>query len=142
MAPLNRQKILVPVDFSEESLQAVDVALEIAEQVGDVHVVHVLRETQSSYPDAVLKSIDHAKYRNHILAELRKVLPGDNYKDLTLHVEFGDAGYRISDLASTLHVGMIVIPSHGRRGMQRLLIGSVAERVVRLAHCPVLVLRK
>ena len=47
-----------------------------------------------------------------------------------------------ASFAQEKHAELIVIPSHGRTGITRLLIGSVAERVVRLAHCPVLVLRK
>ena len=47
----------------------------------------------------------------------------------------------ITELAAELKADLIVLPSHGRTGLKRLLIGSVAERVVRLAHCPVLVLR-
>jgi nucleotide-binding universal stress UspA family protein len=47
----------------------------------------------------------------------------------------------IADLAKELNANLIVMPSHGRSGVSRLLLGSVAERVLRLANCPVLVLR-
>ena len=49
---------------------------------------------------------------------------------------------RLPELASSEQAELIVLSSHGRTGISRLLIGSVAEKVVRLAHCPVLVLRK
>ena len=66
---------------------------------------------------------------------------GQLLSSVNLEIEFGDAGYRIADHAKQLNADLIVMPSHGRSGITRLLIGSVAERVVRLAHCPVLVLR-
>ena len=56
-------------------------------------------------------------------------------------VEFGDPGNQIVDFAERISAELIVIPSHGRTGIERLLLGSVAERVARLAPCPVLVLR-
>jgi len=57
------------------------------------------------------------------------------------HVSFGDPGNEIAAFAERLKADLIVMPSHGRSGLTRLLIGSVAERVLRLAHCPVLILR-
>jgi nucleotide-binding universal stress UspA family protein len=56
-------------------------------------------------------------------------------------VRFGDPGREIAAHAEELHAELIVMPSHGRTGLSRLFIGSVAERVVRLAHCPVLILK-
>ena len=53
----------------------------------------------------------------------------------------GDPGHQIAEFAKEAGAGLIVMPSHGRTGLTHLLIGSVAERVVRFAHCPVLVLR-
>ena len=54
---------------------------------------------------------------------------------------FGDPGHQIAQYAEEAKADLIVLPSHGRSGLQRLLIGSVAERVVRHAPCPVLVVR-
>ena len=50
--------------------------------------------------------------------------------------------HEIADFAQEKKAELIVLPSHGRTGLTRLLLGSVAEKVVRLAHCPVLVLKK
>jgi len=61
-------------------------------------------------------------------------------KSLQIDILFGDAGHEIAKLAERQGAELIVLPSHGRTGIKRLLIGSVAERVVRLAHCPVLIL--
>ena len=71
----------------------------------------------------------------------------DNYVTKTpfaqvdFHVRFGDPGREIAAFAESQHADLIVMPSHGRTGLSRILIGSVAERVVRLAHCPVLILK-
>ena len=141
MNPFSEAPIVVPVDVSDESLAAVDVALEIADGAADVHVLRVLHEPQSSYPDALWSAIDHSKRRNAALEELQKSLAGEKYANLKLCVDFGDPGHRITEHADAVRAKLIVLPSHGRRGVKRLLLGSVAERVTRLAHCPVLVLR-
>ena len=74
--------------------------------------------------------------------QLRSVLDGEKFRDVNLKVLVGDPGHSIADYAQDVEAELIVLPSHGRTGLKRMLIGSVAERVVRLAHCPVLVLRK
>jgi nucleotide-binding universal stress UspA family protein len=56
-------------------------------------------------------------------------------------VRFGDAGDAIAQLASDIEADLVVVGTHGHRGLERLLLGSVAENVVRLAPCPVLVVR-
>ena len=65
----------------------------------------------------------------------------DAHKDLNFTALFGDPGYEIGRFAEEKNAGLVVISSHGRQGISRLLLGSVAERVVRLSPCPVLVLR-
>ena len=142
MSKLTDAKILVPVDFSDQSFAAVDAALEIVDDAAKIHVVHILHEPQSGHPDAIWVTIDHAKGREHALSELQSRLNDQAYKDISLHVVFGEPGFRIAELADELEVGLIILPSHGRTGVKHLLIGSVAERVVRHAHCPVLVLRE
>ncbi|MGC3968366.1 MAG: universal stress protein [Pirellulales bacterium] len=78
----------------------------------------------------------------HTEQALRERLADSKFAGINLHVAFGEAGHEIAGFAQTHHADLIVLPSHGRTGLSRLLIGSTAERVVRLAHCPVLVLRK
>ena len=80
-------------------------------------------------------------YSTFQMPSLRERLDDDKYKSVQIDIVFGDAGHEIANLAERRGAELIVLPSHGRTGIKRLLIGSVAERVVRLAHCPVLVLR-
>ena len=135
------QTVLVPVDFSDESFAAVDTALQIAAAPASVHVVHVLPEMQTADPGVVWQAMDVEIRRKHASAELRNRLAGESHQRVQVTIEFGDPGYRISAFAQNLGADLIVMPSHGRTGLKRIMIGSVAERVVRLAHCPVLVLR-
>ena len=62
------------------------------------------------------------------------------FADVPLHVQLGDPGTRVVELAKALGASLIVLPSHGRTGLERLVLGSVAEHVARFAPCPVLVL--
>jgi nucleotide-binding universal stress UspA family protein len=73
---------------------------------------------------------------------LRERMRDDKYRAVQIDIKFGDPGHRIADLAKELKTDLIVMPSHGRTGLSHLLIGSVAERITRLSHCPVLILRK
>lgn len=142
MNRLTDENVVVPVDFSDRSFAAVDTALEVVDDAAKIHVVHILHEPQSGHPDAIWVTIDHAKRREHALGELQNRLSEQAYNGISLLVEFGEPGYRIAEVAEELKAGLIVIPSHGRTGVKHLLIGSIAERVVRHAHCPVLVLRE
>jgi nucleotide-binding universal stress UspA family protein len=142
MTAFSQATIVVPVDFSERAYSAVGVALDIADVPVQVHVLHVLHEPQSEHPDAIWVTIDHAKRREQALSELHERLNNAGYYNVKETVEFGDPGHRVVELAERLGTGLIVMPSRGRRGISRLLLGSVAERVVRLAHCPVLILRE
>ncbi|MCA9119285.1 MAG: universal stress protein [Planctomycetaceae bacterium] len=142
MSSFSEAPVVVPVDMSDESLAAVDIALQIADSPNRIHVLRILYDAQSSYPDALWEAIDHSKRRNAALEELQKSLADERYVDLKLCVEFGDPGHRITEHADAIRARLIVLPSHGRRGVKRLLVGSVAERVVRLARCPVLVIKK
>lgn len=134
-------KIVVPFDFSDESFAALDVAIDIAGDASKVTVVHVMPEHEDHEHDLLVQAIDHAKRRNQTEEALRKRLDDLQHRLVDVEVTFGNPGRRIAELAEILHAKLIVMPSHGRTGLKRLYLGSVAERVVRLSHCPVLVLR-
>jgi len=141
MSWLPKNCVVVPVDFSEQSIQAVDLALGLVEDTAQVHVVHVLPPLAYLEPGVAWTSVDDDTRRRHTEMALKERLSGPAYAKISLHVVIGDPGQGIAEYAEKLKADLIVLPSHGRTGIKRLLIGSVAERVVRLAHCPVLVLR-
>jgi len=134
-------KIVVPIDYSDESFAALDKALDIASDASQVQIIHVLPDLSPADPGVVWGQIDNESRTRHATEAMWRHLTDQKYKSLTIDIEFGDPGHHIADYAKRLGADLIVLPSHGRRGLSRLLIGSVAERVVRLAHCPVLVLR-
>ncbi len=137
-----KHTVVVPVDFSDDSLAAVQTALELVADPAGVRLVHVLPEASLMDPDPVWLEIDNANRAERTTEALRQRLAGERYEHVQIDIEFGDPGYRIADFAQRIGAELIVIPSHGRTGLGRMLLGSVAERVVRLSHCPVLVLRK
>ena len=141
MGWLPKKKVIVPFDFSENSLAAVDTALQMVADPSHVTVANVLQDLSPLEPSEVWNTIDTATRLRHVGAALRERLSDSRYSKVHIDISVGDPGHEIADLAEREHADLIVLPSHGRRGLTRLLIGSVAERIVRLAHCPVLVLR-
>ena len=141
MSWLPKSRVVVPVDFSENSLVAIDTALQLVSDPTQITVVHVLQDLSPLEPGEMWHTIDLATRIRHGTAALRERLANERYAQVKVDVLVGDPGHEIADLAAREKADLIVLPSHGRTGLTRLLIGSVAERVVRLSHCPVLVLR-
>jgi nucleotide-binding universal stress UspA family protein len=142
MGWLPKNRIVVPVDFSDESLAAVDTALLMVGSAKDVHLVHVLRELSPLEPGEVWETVTTEDRMDFARRSLQARLSDPKYADLNYKILLGDPGHQIAEYAEQVEADLIVLPSHGRTGLSHLLIGSVAERVVRLAHCGVLVLRK
>ena len=136
-----KKSVVVPVDFSEESQAALDVGLDYAGDAKNLHVVHVLAPLTPVEPAVMWNTMSEDKAAEFATEELRARVKAPRFEGCDLSVVFGSPAPEIVEYAEKVNADMIVIPSHGRTGLSRLLIGSVAERVVRMAHCPVLVLR-
>jgi nucleotide-binding universal stress UspA family protein len=136
-----KKKVIVPFDFSDESIEALDTALSLATGPSSVHLVHVLPELSLGEAGVIWDEIKNENRIEHAREAIVAKLSDPKYAELKIDVEIGDPGHRIADVAKKLSADLIVMPSHGRTGIAHMLIGSVAERVLRLAHCPVLVLR-
>ncbi len=141
MSWIPKKTIVVPCDFSEDSLAAIDVALQMVAQPQDLHVLHVLPELSPLEPGELWETIDDKSRVEHAKQAIRDRLANPKYRDVIVEVQFGDPGHTIARYAKDVNADLIVMPSHGRTGLSHILLGSVAERVVRLAHCGVLVLR-
>jgi nucleotide-binding universal stress UspA family protein len=139
---LPKQSVVVPIDFSDESFDALDTAIQLVASPANLHVIHVLPRMETTEPGFIWGMVDDDARRKHALDALNERLARHNLAGVNVVVAIGDPGREIPDFAQSLQADLIVLPSHGRTGISRLLIGSVAERVVRRAHCPVLVLRK
>ncbi len=144
MSYLKNKTVIVPFDFSDFSKSALDTALEMAEESTSLHVVHVVEPTPTMIsvdPSMAVPASNDPECFQYASEEMQKIVENGKYKRFKAHCELGDAGTKIVDLAKSLRADLIVISSHGRSGLTRLLLGSVAERVLRLSDCPVLVLR-
>ena len=137
-----KQKVVVPVDFSDESFTALRTALDVVDNPEHVLVVHVLHDLSPMEPGEMWGTVDHETRIRHTMKALRERLAEKGHDNVATDVVIGDPGHEVADLAAREKADLIVLTSHGRTGLRHLLIGSVAERIIRLAHCPVLVLRK
>lgn len=139
------KKVLVPIDFSDFSEEALLMAAEL-QAIGSpaIHLIHV-----TSLPDVALYANVDAYTRNRIqealeaggkekLAAITEQHPSLNAKT---HLTIGPAAEEICQFASEIKADMILIPTHGHTGLGRLLLGSVAEHVIRYAPCSVLSFR-
>jgi len=142
------KKILCPTDFSEPALTALKHAGELARHFSaELIVVHVIPPVPGphAFPDPqMVTTFDVPLYQQELAISAEKVL-----KELVSHqvspevrtrdlVTTGEAAPEILRIAHQEHVDLIVIASHGQTGWRRLVFGSVAEKVVRQATCPVL----
>ncbi len=133
--------IVVPFDFSDHSHDAIDMALEMVDVPEHIHVVHVLPFIIPTEPGVVWGMVDDAQRIEHALQALNDELKEPKYAAIKREVVIGDPGVIIADRADELRADLVILPSHGRTGFSRILLGSVAERVVRLAKCPVMVFK-
>ena len=142
MTPFANDTIIVPWDFSDMSREALKKAVEIAGGATErIEVVHVTPYPSTVEPSIVWGTYTEEEISAKLIESFRKEV-GDEYQDLNFTARFGDPGAGIAKFAESKNAGLVVISSHGRRGIPWLLLGSVAERVVRLSPCPVLVLRE
>ena len=138
---LPKRKIVVPVDFSDRSFAAIDVAVDMVDDPSNVLVVYVLRDEKTMSPGEMWGTVTVDTRKAHVTTALQERLAKTNHANLAIEIGLGDPGHVVAELAERENADLIVLTSHGRTGIKRILIGSVAERVTRLAHCPVLVLR-
>ena len=141
MTWLPRKIIIVPMDFSEASYAALDTAKEMADDPKHVHAIHVLPMLEPTEPGVIWETVDDASRVAHATEALSDAIAKHGSPDAETIVRFGDPGSQIAHYAEKVDAGLVIVSSHGRSGLKRILIGSVAERVVRLIHCPVLVLK-
>lgn len=147
-------KIVVGYDYSEIADLAVRKAFDLAstEKNGEVHVATVVVQMGefvgagitgvASSPVIPLEDAYEALEAR--IGNLMSEWQGETNKSfqrLCVHVRNEVPASEITQLAADLEADLVVVGTHGRRGLRRLLLGSVAEGVVRLAHCPVLVVR-
>jgi nucleotide-binding universal stress UspA family protein len=146
MIQLNR--ILVPIDFSEFSRHALRYGCALAEKFGaDLHLLNVVEPYYPPVPEAGMMLGEKDEYlsglKNAAERELTRLPDPSQAKGVTVvrSVVAGPPFVEIVRYAREHAVDLIVVGSHGRSGLAHVLMGSVAERVVRKAGCPVLTVR-
>lgn len=141
MSQFGFRKLVVPIDFADDSDAALRRAMAALTEGDEIHVVHVLADLPITEPGMMWETQDDATRASKVREAFLQRYSGPEYPQVHFEVLTGDPGSQIADYAKRVGADLIVMPSHGRTGMTRLLLGSVAERTVRLAHCAVLVLR-
>lgn len=147
----NVKKILAPIDFSEFSFEAMRGAWELAKDVGaELHLLHVVAPHTIFVPLLLTQDAESARemareasmmqQAEDELARIKKDQLENSPKVVTSAV-VGAPVPKIIDYADNKAIDLILVSSHGRTGFNRMLIGSVAEKLVRGAPCSVLVLR-
>ncbi|HWY88150.1 MAG TPA: universal stress protein [Gemmataceae bacterium] len=142
---IDLHRILVPTDFSEHSRQALRYGIALAEKFGaELHLLHVLQDVSVYQPDAVTVGPPVvppvAALTAAARAALAKTIVDHELERLGAHAEVreGPPVEEIVDYAHEHAIDLIVIATHGRGWLAHLLLGSVAEKVVRKAPCPVM----
>jgi len=138
--------ILCPTDFSEGSLQALSTASDLAITFGgEVYLMHVLPGKPSSVEADVEANLPNFERDVRAFAEKRMREIAEPLAAKGLRIRFtitsGKAADEILHLAREAAADLIVIATHGETGWRHLAFGSVTEKVVRLAACPVLTIR-
>jgi len=139
-------KILVPIDFSPSSRAAVESAAELAEHFGAaIHLVHVIPMfPATTLPDFIPETRfteEATKEAERHFAAVRADLTGRGIK-MDSSVEIGDdVASSIMEAVEKEKADLVVISTHGLTGWHPLFFGSIAEKVMKLVQCPVLLLR-
>jgi nucleotide-binding universal stress UspA family protein len=140
-------RFLVPLDFSESANLALDYAITLAGKLGArltlLHVIQSLPlggvDMGVTVPLAYLQDLE-AEIRRSLASCLERVTAAGLEGDMVM--VHGVPFHEIIEMAKTQQIDLIVMGTHSRTGLQHMLLGSVAEKVVRLAPCPVLVARQ
>ena len=140
--------ILAPTDFSRHAEAALKYACALAEKFGaTLHLLHVLSDLVPVGPDPMIAPIlppDYYRETEKAARESLKKLIDPSWSrpaEVAIQVVWGTPVEAVVDYARKHPIDLIVIATHGRTGLSHVFLGSVAERIVREALCPVLTIR-
>ena len=145
---IDLHRILVPTDFSKHSEVALNYGVALAEKfAAELFLLHVVQDLALFIPDAVAVAPPMAAPVEQFTAAAREALErtvrANDLERLTVHrdVREGAPFYEIIRYAKERDIDLIVMGTHGHTGLTHMLLGSVTEKVVRKAPCPVLTVR-
>lgn len=138
---LKFKTILHPTDFSSSALAAYEYACALARDHGSkIVTVHVLPTPFASTEQAMEHQTP--EFRQKVLDELKQATPAPEGVTVEHYLVDGEPGEVILKMADEVHADLIVLGTHGRTGLWRLLMGSVAEEVLRQAKVPTVTIRQ
>jgi nucleotide-binding universal stress UspA family protein len=133
-------KIILAVDGSQFSEAAMQVLIQQMRPDGnEILLVHVIEAPAFFEQDAVLQ--ERRRRAEKIMLHTTEALRSGGYQQVQTRVVEGEPRMGILEVASDHHADLIVLGSHGRKGLQKLLLGSVAQSVAQHATCSVLIVR-
>jgi nucleotide-binding universal stress UspA family protein len=141
---LHLKAILHPTDFSEHSSYAFRLACSLArDHEARLLVLHVVATLGAEFVPygAAAQEAQPEGYQHQLWDDLRRIVSPDPAVSVEHHLAAGEPVEEILGLARTQGCDMIVLGTHGRTGLSRLLMGSVADEIVRKAPCPVLTVK-
>ena len=138
---LSIRRILYPTDYSELSRPALDMACALARDFdAELVICHVSPPPIAAVADGMVVDIPTGE-AEQMAARLEKVQPDNPRLPVTHKLLRGDPAAEIVRFAARAKIDLIVLGTHGRGGLSRLLMGSVAEHVLRKAQCPVVTVK-
>jgi nucleotide-binding universal stress UspA family protein len=134
------KKILVPVDFSENSKKILDSAGDLAGQFGASLSVVFVVQSFDDYSGFFVPHMPVAKFEEEMVQGAEKKMENflADHEGIEAKVVVGDVAEEVVRHAQEAGVDMIIMGTHGYKGLEKVMFGSVAEKVVKTAPCPVL----
>lgn len=139
---MHAKRILFPTDFSPASQDALRWATSLARDTGATLLILHVEEPPMAYGGGEMFIASEEGTREELRSALVQVVPLDSRVPFEHELAVGDPATAIVEAASAQNADLIVLGTHGRTGLSRLLMGSVAEAVVRKAKCPVLTIKQ
>lgn len=134
------KKVLVPVDFSENSKKILDSASDIAGKFGAALSVVFVVQSFDDYSGFFVPHMPVAKFEEEMVQGAEQKMDSfmGGYENVEAKVLIGDVGEEVVRYAEEIGIDMIIMGTHGYKGLEKVMFGSVAEKVVKTAPCPVL----
>lgn len=143
---MNKKRLLVAVDFSLPSIQALETAISLCEQLnGTLHIVYIadMGDKKLSAAEVEENSSIEARVLKDFIHQLEALVErmSNGKTEFTTEVGYGDPTAGILRAAAKVNADIMIMGTHGRTGIEHLLVGSVAESVLRKATIPLICVR-